>query len=403
MSDNKIQVDDGSQEITFILENIKYTAVVSIGRLLLPDIIDANTFNYKKHVSSVLVDSVITENIPSVETVVAQDDEFFINVFNEFSFDEEFYQFFDDIICPEICEHYIRTYYRYCVRNIPDAVEHLKSNMANTFNDIKRKYFDAFAVVEKPNLDRLGEILLGVFSWYNENSKAISKTITNALSELAEASRKIVSLVNSLDIKEYSEKEKEQLLKSYKQWGRFGWTLPPFAEYDCFHKCPSTQQEADQLIIQCCKKDNIVNLFDTLEEMCSRKKDLKEAIFCYNNRQYKACAMLLFSIIDSRIIRLQKKGEGKLDVGIRAIKKFKKLTRKAITNKDIFFFSLISSNILECLFMIFEDTENFTKETTVVNRNYIDHGMTSKPVRKTDCIKLFILLYNILELIDYIK
>ena len=37
----------------------------------------------------------------------------------------------------------------------------------------------------------------------------------------------------------------------------------------------------------------------------------------------------------------------------------------------------------------------------VLNRNYIDHGMNRKNVRKKDCIQLFLLLYNLCIVLEY--
>ena len=57
------------------------------------------------------------------------------------------------------------------------------------------------------------------------------------------------------------------------------------------------------------------------------------------------------------------------------------LTKKLFT-------SLNKINLFKSLFVLFDDTSNFTKECPLVNRNYLDHGMTSKRIRKKDCIKL---------------
>ena len=55
------------------------------------------------------------------------------------------------------------------------------------------------------------------------------------------------------------------------------------------------------------------------------------------------------------------------------------------------------------MFEIFSDTNNFKDKKNLINRNYLDHGMTNKVVRKKDCIKLFLLLDNILELLDLVE
>lgn len=143
-------------------------------------------------------------------------------------------------------------------------------------------------------------------------------------------------------------------------------------------------------------------LFALLLENCPRKKDIKEAIDCYNEKHYKACAMILFSIIDSRVIRIQNKKEKRL-TGVKAILKFKDATKQQATGEGELFLALNYANLFSCLLTMFGDTDNFTRKSTVINRNYLDHGMSYKTVRKKDCIKAFLLLYNLLEFIDIMK
>lgn len=44
--------------------------------------------------------------------------------------------------------------------------------------------------------------------------------------------------------------------------------------------------------------------------------------------------------------------------------------------------------------------ENFVKEPKTINRNYIDHGMNTRDVRKRDCVQLFLATYNLCEIMD---
>lgn len=144
-------------------------------------------------------------------------------------------------------------------------------------------------------------------------------------------------------------------------------------------------------------------VLQAIEEVCTRKKDIREAISCYNSRQYNACALILFSIIDSRLIRLQRKNTEKYSVGAGAVAKYKEIVEQQTSDRGKLFLSLSYANLFPCLFTVFEDPNNFSKKTKVINRNYLDHGMSYKTVRKKDCIKLFLLLYNLLEFISIIK
>ena len=58
--------------------------------------------------------------------------------------------------------------------------------------------------------------------------------------------------------------------------------------------------------------------------------------------------------------------------------------------------------LFACLEKVFEGGKDFKNQPDVINRNFLDHGMMTKKVRKKDCIQLFLLYYNMLELLDMI-
>ena len=64
------------------------------------------------------------------------------------------------------------------------------------------------------------------------------------------------------------------------------------------------------------------------------------------------------------------------------------------------FEALYQINLLSCLDTYFSYGDNFAKEPNVINRNYIDHGMNTREVRKRDCIQLFLATYNLCEIMD---
>ena len=51
---------------------------------------------------------------------------------------------------------------------------------------------------------------------------------------------------------------------------------------------------------------------------------------------------------------------------------------------------------------VFEKGNDFRKQPEVLNRNFLDHGMLTRKVTRKDCVQLFLLYYNILELLDMI-
>lgn len=54
-------------------------------------------------------------------------------------------------------------------------------------------------------------------------------------------------------------------------------------------------------------------------------------------------------------------------------------------------------NLFACLKTVFAHANDFRREPSVINRNFVDHGMTNRNVRKRDCIQLFLLLNNFVD------
>ena len=87
------------------------------------------------------------------------------------------------------------------------------------------------------------------------------------------------------------------------------------------------------------------NLFEKMYNKKIKKKDLDSAIFCYSNKQYKACSLLLFGLIDSRIIKLQPK-ESKRHVGLGGTSKLKSKLEEKLTDEHFLFESLYHINLI---------------------------------------------------------
>ena len=212
------------------------------------------------------------------------------------------------------------------------------------------------------------------------------------------------SIVQNIQIPTISEERKQQLIENYTEWGMFGWTMHP-TEEDLFDKAPSDKKSADAIAHHLCTDKETERLFAVIHD-CNRvkKSDLEEAVFLFENRKYKSCALLLFSLIDAQLIRLQKRSS--LDkmwrkVGNGAVKAAKARTEEEI-NTDLLFTALFCANLFACLETVFQNGNDFKKQPDVINRNFLDHGMWVGNVRRKDCVQLFLLYYNMLELLDMI-
>lgn len=408
LNENVIHIDDGSKDISFKIDDVEYKIIISLDELLFPKIEVDDNFDYRLYVSSQIYNAIPCNVKPSIEKIKLQSDDFFISIFDYFLYNNtDFYLLYEASKNSEVCERYIETYCRYCMRNIPSAIESMNESFSNTITRVGELTASVLQSIDLSFIGEMTEKINSALSWYSNNANTIFSGLTAALENIGKISETLLSgisdFIREIHVPQYTEEEKNELLQSYKQWGKYGWTIPPHANFDTFDKCPSNIVQADKIALQFCNKENMQELFLQLENICVRKRDLKEAIECYDHRHYKACALILFSIIDSRVIRLQSKKDEKFGVGIGAIAKFKDVAKKRTTDEGKLFLALCYTNIFPCLFAMFEDTNKFSKKTSVINRNYLDHGMSCRIVRRKDCIKLFLLLYNLLEFIDIIK
>ncbi|MCL2722634.1 MAG: hypothetical protein FWD47_14990 [Treponema sp.] len=211
----------------------------------------------------------------------------------------------------------------------------------------------------------------------------------------------LIKALKGLIIPGISEDEKKRLEASYKEWGRFGWTKIPEADNDLFDISPTELKTANKLALQYCNRKNMVVLFSLVFQKKIKRIDFEEAVICYKHRHYKACALILCGIIDSLLIKQQPKPiekNEKRSTGFGAVR-FINNEFNSVQEKT-FNYLLNGINLMQFLKELFCDTNDFTKKSLLINRHSIAHGMNTIPVRKIDCIKLFLLLNNLSEFLD---
>ena len=111
---------------------------------------------------------------------------------------------------------------------------------------------------------------------------------------------------------------------------------------------PSDKKSADIIALKQCSGQKMEQIFEIISETKRVKKaDFEEAVFDYNHRQYKSCALVLFSLVDAVLVRLQKKSDlnGKRrKVGLSAVSEAKKRTETDINTQML---------LLPCFIQIF--------------------------------------------------
>lgn len=251
----------------------------------------------------------------------------------------------------------------------------------------------------------LGSRLRDVLEPYQQMAAQITQGLVGIVGQFAD-------IIGSIHIPTISEERKEAVRLSHDKWGRYGWTIIPNAEFSLFDDCPETITEANKAALAFCKPKDMELFFSELMNVRGVKKsDVEAAKFCFRSKQYKPCAMILFSLLDAKLIRLQRKE----DYQIRRDKtKYRasgglaaKLLAKHIRDeKDIenTLFALYAfTNLFACLETVFADGKDFRWKPAVINRNFVDHGMWTKTITRKDCVQVFLLYYNFLELLDTIR
>ena len=233
--------------------------------------------------------------------------------------------------------------------------------------------------MEKYNKTIIPNVIQHIMDQATEISKMVKRVLDSCSLARTISTETFANLAPVMRIIEISE--------SRKKWGQYGWTQPLSAPFDYFHDCPNTLAEADKMALLYCKTEHLQKLFDVLRTKKIKKDVLEEAIFCFENRKYRACALIVFGIIDSMLIKIQPKDKRVRPSGAKAYKTF---------SDDILACYI---GTISCMDTLFENADDFRLRTSQTNRNFVSHGM-AKSVRKKDCIKLFLLLYHCMASIE---
>jgi len=291
---------------------------------------------------------------------------------------------------------------------------------ARIISDSLKPVFDSIAQSQKTLISKITfptETMQGLSKIVNEAIQPFQSSMAEVAKRLTQSVRMLPDysslfsginsdlqqIVSSIHVPLITKEDKERLLQSYEEWGKLGWTLPPDAPVNIFNSPPENSRDAEQRLAPYLKQNNMDNLFTNLNEMKNIKRsDLEEAAYCFNNKQYKACSMILFSMIDARLIRSQEEGRmnGRRKTGKKAAEKlFDRIDTKYIT-ESMMFTALDQINVLRSLEAVFANGENFRTQPDIINRNFLDHGMLYRRVRRKDAAMLFLLLYNFTEHIN---
>lgn len=242
------------------------------------------------------------------------------------------------------------------------------------------------------NLEGLFSLAAQINSQLSSRLGALDEFRESVFSNLAPMMEQLAEIGASLNW--------EAILEDSKRWGSYGWAItndqfirnsPP--------RCPSTLREADAVYLSLLDVDALIA---GLEGGIAKKVDFREAVELFRERRYKPCAMMLCSLIDRELFRACCGPRRNADVGkcgqrnwsARLKRLSNSLSEGDGSELSTMAISIIDfANICEAVDYFFKQGDDFNREREgELNRNFLDHGMMYKSVRRKTCIKLFVLL-----------
>lgn len=222
----------------------------------------------------------------------------------------------------------------------------------------------------------------------SEGLSEIYEAVFSNLAPMMKALAKVSSSINW-----------DEIVEGAKVWGSHGWAVTNDQFYvNGSSRPPASLAEADKEYLGFLDLDAI---FIDLESNVRKKKDTQEAIELFREKHYKPCAMMLCSLIDRELLRVCCGPRRNEDVGkqgrrqwSRRLKKAREPLESEERKADVGVMRLLDFvNICAAVFYFFDDADDFKREIEgELNRNFLDHGMMYKPVRRKTCVKLFVLL-----------
>lgn len=222
----------------------------------------------------------------------------------------------------------------------------------------------------------------------------LSNVLTNFLKSIdfEEIGKTISSLVDKIE-EVYGDG-----IKGYEQWGLYGWTFSPSVKYDLFKNSPASIEEANSIMEKYLSNEEINVIKSSLQNAGANVSELEEAYNCYKQGMYKSCALILFGIMDNKMYQYKLLDDRKFNrIGISFAEEYAK-------NKeyDDFTFQGALVNVLKAIETIFSHGKNFEKEMTIINRNYLSHGMLERNISSLECFQVWCLAYSIWIILDVV-
>lgn len=268
----------------------------------------------------------------------------------------------------------------------------------------------------RPALSQFAEMLSGMYNNYLNNLKPVLEGLQTWLAQyqefykdylagIADQVRSIIDVFSNISIPNLSEEDRQKIHEKYSKWGSYGWTSTDFLSEDLLDIQPNDFADANKKAKKILDSKGVEVLFEQMSFIPGIKKaDLSELRNSYYAKQYKACALVGFAMIDSKLIRAQGRAAVNRKLGKRGLDKLKEKYQDDI--EGFFLLSLSANNLFCCLEKMFECSQNFKTQPTVINRHFLVHGMLHRRVTQRDAIQTVLVVYNLYyltELLDEVN
>ena len=322
-----------------------------------------------------------------------------------------------DSISEECCSWYIEQFLMSnfdfaCVYNNYDE----KIHCCKRFVLAQKAIWNQMMNNTRPALSNIAEVVKGMCDAYMENIRPVLEGFQTLVAQyqefyknyqagIAEQIRSFVDAFSKISIPNLTEEDKQIIMERYSKWGSYGWTSTDFLSEDLLDMQPSDYVDANKKARRILNSKGVELLFEHMETLPSIKKtDLSELKGSYYDKRYKACALVGFAMIDSKLIRSQGRAADNRKLGKRGLDKLKEKYMNDI--EGFFLLSLSANNLFCCLEKMFECSQNFKTQPNVINRHFLVHGMLHRRVTQRDAIQTVLAVYNLFyltELLDEVN
>jgi len=177
----------------------------------------------------------------------------------------------------------------------------------------------------------------------------------------------------------------------YEAWGNYGWCIPDGMSFDDIRAVPTSLVEADKAGRRFLDREATDSVAELIRQDVRKKKDFAEAVELLQERRYKPCAMMLCSLVENELMTRDLKTKD----GRRGLRRPLEKRGASMPPDGLVFLGFRGMcKVVDHYFGYGHDFDHSYEGD--LNRNFLMHGMMSKRVTRTVCLKLMLLLEEIL-------